>query len=212
MLDKRLIPIDFQQKGNICLLASYSVVLGYYKHIERGANAHLKIQFLIEKYLDYMIEQSNQYNSQEMKDMINDIRQSSSIADRVVVENRIHDLLLCYCRDIRSNIRGYKHIKEFDDFMRDKGFKGFPAYYKSDLIYKEEEPIEGIHEEIVLDLEDDNSLAMIFFNNHSIVIGRGNNNLIYLRDTNNKEIQEAHVESFTPENFPISEYMLFSTI
>ena len=47
MLDKRLIPIDFQQKGNICLLASYSVVLGYYKHIERGANAHLKIQFLI---------------------------------------------------------------------------------------------------------------------------------------------------------------------
>lgn len=213
MVDKRLIPSNFQQKGNICLLASYSVVLGYYKHIERGANAQIKIQYLLEKYLDYMIEQSCQYNSQIMKEKINEIKQykESPVGSREV-ENRIHNLLLCYCREIRQNIRGYLHIKEFDDFMRRNAFVGFPLSYNSNLIYMEEKPIKGVHERIISDLESDDNLAMILYNNHSIIIGRGSNDLIYLRDTNHKGIQEIHVENFTTEKFPITEYMLFYKI
>jgi hypothetical protein len=210
MVEKRLIPVDYQQKGNVCLLASYSIVLGYYKHIERGANAHLKNQYLIEKYLDYMIEQSIQYDSQAIREMINDIRlYSSSIVDRVEVEDRIHKLLLYYCCNIRPNIRGYLHIKEFDDYMRDNAFTGFPVCYRSELKYNEREPVEGVHQEIITDLESNHSLAMIFMENHSVVIGRGDDDLIYLRDTNDKKIQDVHVESFTPENYPISEYMFF---
>lgn len=213
MVDNRLIPIDYQQKGNVCLLASYSVVLGYYKHIECGANARLNFQYLQERYLDYMIEQSNLYNSQNMKDMINDVKQC--INDRISradIENKTYNILYHYCHFIRPDIRGYEHIKEFDDYMKANTFIGFPACYRSELKYNEREPIEDVHQEIIADLESNHSLVMIFMENHSVVIGRGEGDLIYLRDTNDKRIQDVHIESFTSGGYPISEYIFFGIL
>ena len=53
---------------------------------------------------------------------------------------------------------------------------------------------------------------MVFFNNHSIVLGNGGTDILFKRDTNNNEVEEMRKIDFIVDHYPISEYILFKRI
>lgn len=214
MANKAFFPIDFKQDGNVCLLASLSVCIGYYKKVEKGVGAQLRFKNLCKRYLDYMTGECRGHNSLDLEEKIDNIRRVSSIGrGKAEIEELIHGILLFYCQDVRGDIRGYQHIFEFDNFLRENQFEGFPTNYKCFLVFAEENAVTDSHYRIIDDLErEEDNLAMVFYNNHSIVIGNGGTDIIYKRDTNNNEVDEILKSDFTIDSYPISEYILFQRI
>ncbi|MDO4187048.1 MAG: hypothetical protein Q4D30_11295 [Bacteroidales bacterium] len=207
MVNRNLIPIDFQQAGNICLLSSLSVCIGYYKHLQNGANASFRINSLFEKYFNYMKEKNNN----DINDRISSIeREKSRGCGRKKYENSIASLLHFYCQNIMNDIRGFSHVAEFDNYLRSNHFRGFPDNYESLLIIANNEPTREILQRILSDITtEQHRLAMIFYNHHSVVLGKGDDDILYVRDTNNSITQEISQDLFTFNNYPISEYILF---
>lgn len=210
MIDSNYIPLGYKQEGNVCLLASYTVCLGFYKKLENGLEAQIRFKYIIDKYVDFIKRKSEEHNSNELREIISTVENLRSRGrSRKDVEESISNMLHYYCHDIRGDIRGYVHIKEFNDYIRINNNIGLPTNFDCDLMYAQNDPIEGVQNIILQNLLEQNSLAMIFYNNHSVVIGKGENNTIFLRDTNCDDIEVIQEESFNSELFPISEYIRF---
>lgn len=214
MANKNFFPIDFKQEGNVCLLASLSVCIGYYKKVENGIGAQLRFKNLCRRYLDFMKGESMAHNSLELGEKIDNIeREFSEGRGRAEIEDLIHRLLLFYCQEVRGDIRGYQHISEFDNYLRTNLFEGFPKKYECCLVFAEREPVRDNCSRIIEDLErEEDNLSMVFYNNHSIVLGNGGTDILYKRDTNNYEVEEMRKIDFNIDRYPVSEYILFQRI
>lgn len=56
MANIQFIPIGFRQTNNICLLASFSFVLSYYKKLENEAQEEINVYNVCDKYMQYFLQ------------------------------------------------------------------------------------------------------------------------------------------------------------
>lgn len=56
MANIQLIQIGFRQTNDICLLASYSFVLGYYKKLADETNDGIEVHRVCDNYMHYLMQ------------------------------------------------------------------------------------------------------------------------------------------------------------
>ncbi len=206
------IPIDYKQTGDVCLLASYNVCIGYYKNLEKGQLVTSQFKHICDHYIKYMKELQQNVDNEELRKHIQSYEEANkSGKSKMEVENLLSKLLHFYCQKVRPDIRGYQHIFEFNDYLREKNLVGLPQNYSCDLIASEIKPIPNIQNSIIEKIrEKEDNLAMIFFNHHSVVIGDSKERGLFKRDTGNKDVEDIKEDDLL--QYPISECLLFSRI
>jgi len=237
MANTNFIPTGFRQVGDVCLLASYSAVLGYYKNVDAGAYNDFDVYFLFRQYMNYVQNQlstipNERVSTRSLGDRLvqleNVISQelveqpANHWAIRRLFENYVSIVLHWYCQDIRfiplqnRGIHGYTHIKVFDENLlsthnqlRSQNFR-IASYDAQDV------PINNAYDIINSHLEAaEHNLAMVLYNCgggcHSIMIARNIEGVIY-RDSNEGVYSNARAVTlgfqFTPLS-RIQEYILF---
>ena len=72
MADSQYVPIGFKQTSDICLLSSYSFVLGYYKKLNEGVNVDVNVHDVCNQYFSYLITLiDNKPELQSVKEFLN---------------------------------------------------------------------------------------------------------------------------------------------
>ena len=138
MADLQYIPVGFKQTNDICLLASYSFVLRYYKNLHEGLHDDVNMPNVCGEYIDFITHNSNVSNcfSQLFRHEYQALYdQNGTIKDINCYEYFISRVLHIYCQRIMNDIRGYIHIQEFDEYLRSGGDQGDRFF---DLFLREE--------------------------------------------------------------------------
>lgn len=222
MANIQFIPIGFRQTNNICLLASFSFILGYYKKLADEAQEGIDVHNVCNKYMQYLLQlPENALIRQNMEADYNLLfNVNHQIVDANNYERFVSRKLHQFCHD--RNIRGLDHIKAYDDYLYRTGdvirCHNF-RIYDGDVVAGTT-PIPGAPAIIMRHLNDkENNLAMIVYlthgDGHSVLVGRNNKNGEYFfRDPNKDNI--SNVCSFVNLSLydmrTISEYVLFSSI
>lgn len=222
MASIQFIPIGFRQTNDICLLASFSFVLGYYKKLENEALEEISVYNVCDKYMQYLLQlPENAIIRQNMEaDYISLFNENDQIVNVNNYELFVSMQLHHYCHG--RNIRGLNHIKAYDDYLYREGddirchnFRIDDRDVVTGII-----PIPEAPAIIMRHLDDnENNLAMIVYQTqrggHTVLVGRNNlNGEYFFRDPNNDNISNvcSHVNLSLSDMHTISEYVLFSSI
>lgn len=108
MLSRNNLQSDYQQKGGICLLASYSFILEY-AGVFHSSNRITSAYYVFEEYLLF-------HNT---LDKIQCISANDIEKDKIREEGRIGDAINVYCQS-NGNIAGYQQIARFHDYLKKK--------------------------------------------------------------------------------------------
>jgi len=222
MANTQLIPIGFRQTNDICLLASYSFVLGYYKNLADEDQEEIDVHNVCNKYMQYLVQlpefaHIRQNIEADYNMLFNANRQIVDVNNyEHFVSMKLHQI--CQSR----NIRGLDHIKAYDNYLYRRGDVIRCHNFRIDNgnVVAGTTPIPGASTIIMRHLDDnENNLAMIVYlaqgNGHSVLVGKNNQNGEYFfRDPNNDNISNvcSHVNFSLYDIRTISEYVLFSSI
>ena len=222
MANIQLIPIGFRQTNDICLLASYSFVLGYYKKLADETHDGIEVHSVCDNYMHYLMQlPENAQTRQNIEaDYILLFNANHQIVDannyEIFVSGKLHQI--CHSR----NIRGLDHIKEYDDYLYSTGDVIRCQNFRIDDgdVVTGTTPIPKAPAIIMRHLDDnENNLAMIVYltqrGGHSVLVGKNNQNGTYFfRDPNHDDISDvcSHVNLSLYDMRTISEYILFSAI
>lgn len=222
MANIQFIPIGFRQTNDICLLASYSFVLGYYKKLSDAAQEEIDVHNVCNEYMQYLLQLPE--NSLIRQNMEADYNLLFNVNHQIVdannyerfVSRKLHD----FCHD--RNIRGLEHIKAYDDYLYRTGDVIRCHNFRIDDrgVAAGTTPIPRAPAIILRHLNDnENNLAMIVYltqgGGHSVLVGKNNQNGDYFfRDPNYDNISNvcSHVNLSLYDMHTISEYVLFSSI
>lgn len=234
MAQECLIQTGYQQKGNVCVLASYFFVLDYYKKLETGKGFEIKTLFEIyevyirERFQEEINDQSSLFPlSKKLLSLGEKIKSVKEEAEEIqeesiqrLYEDYISRLFHFYCQQFRKEIEGqgisgYQHIKEFDEYLKEKHPSLRVPRIKILKRVSEKESILNAFKIIDDHLsESECNLAMALYicgatRYHSILISRDKDKTI-IRDPENPLIIEdaTIVESYKQQQ--IYEYILFS--
>lgn len=222
MANIQFIPIGFRQTNNICLLASFSFVLGYYKKLADEAQEEIDAHNVCNKYMQYLLQlPENAHIRQNMEADYNLLfNVNHQIVDANNYERFVSGKLHQFCHD--RNIRGLDHIKAYDDYLYRTGDIIRCHNFRIDDgdVVTGTTPIPYASAIIRGHLDDnENNLAMIVYltqgNGHSVLVGKNNQNGDYFfRDPNNDNISQvcSHVNLPLNNMNAICEYILFSSI
>lgn len=222
MADIQYIPTGFKQTSDICLLASYSFVLGYYKKLNEGVQADVNVHDVCNKYMQYLFQlPGNAHIRQNIEADYNLLFNANrQIIDVNNYESFVSWKLHHFCQD--RNIRGLDHIKAYDDYLYRTGDIIRCHNFRIDDgdVVTGTTPIPGAPAIIRGHLDDnENNLAMIVYltqrGGHSVLVGKNNQNGEYFfRDPNEENISNvcSHVNLSLYDIRTISEYALFSFI
>jgi hypothetical protein len=175
---------DFQQQGNVCVLASYGTVLHYF------SDGVISVENLLSKYSEKF----------EIKPT------TSTGIDLESFQNQISDHFHGYCRS--KNMRGFEYIKQLhkNDDLKTKDICQI-VVDKASLKPIEQPDIDLIRNE----LENNDSLAMILYNvgankYHAVTIGYNSITSEYFcKDTGQRSI--INVDLLDKKE--ITEYIIF---
>lgn len=169
MTDIDRINNNYQQRGNICVLASYWIALSYFSDNNIGTLHDLASKLQTDRLIQYDINPNSQ-----------------------ILEDNIGNSFNSYCRNTRPNIRGYQfiyeiHKKYFNNIcsIKDRAWKNGdnPNFH---LSRKKIKTISNI-------LKKKEALALLTYSTtngfHSIVVGYSSSRGFFIRDTNSPTIQ-----------------------
>lgn len=227
MANLQLIPNGFKQTGDICLLASYSYILGYYKKLAEGVGADVPTYDVCEAYYKYNMELLK--NDNICQTYIDSIQIghgclmgiNNQPKDNNTYECFISRILHFYCQKIKNDrLRGYDHIKEFDYYLLQKGNQIRPVNYKIEKCLTGNNHIQNAFQEIERHLcISEHNLAMLIFlspcGGHSVVVAKDtNNDVILFRDPNYSVVTKnaSIINTEFSNQLVITEYMLFSQV
>lgn len=164
MTNENQINSNYQQSGNICVLASYWIVLSYFSDNTIGDLYNIANKLRVDNYINYN-------NDKNLK----------------ILEDNIGKAFNDYCKTTRQNIRGYQfiediHKKHFDNICSIAYTKwengSNKNFHLSDINIKEISKI----------LIDEEALALLTYSTangfHSIVVGYSPKKSFFKRDTN----------------------------
>lgn len=237
MANTNFIPTGFRQVGDVCLLASYSAVLGYYKNVNAGTADDFDVYSLFRLYIDYVQTllsaiPSDRISTHALGERLVQLegcilrelgdQPANPIAIRRLYENYVSIVLHWYCQNVRSSaelrngIHGYIHIKEFDEYLQSTHNQLCSQNFQIAGYEAQNVPIANAYNIINAHLEAaDHNLAMVLYRCgggcHSIMIARNRDGVIY-RDSNATEYStvSAVTQSFKfNTQSQIQEYILF---
>lgn len=222
MASIQFIPIGFRQTNNICLLASFSFVLGYYKKLEDETQEGIDVYNVCNKYMHYLLQLPE--NALIRQNMEADYNLLFNINHQIVDVNNYERFvsmkLHSFCHN--RNMRGLDHIKAYDDYLFRTGdvIRCHNFSIEDGDVVTNTTPIPDAPAIIMRHLDDnENNLAMIVYltqgNGHSVLVGKNNQNGDYFfRDPNQDNISAvcSHVNLSICDMCIISEYILFSAI
>lgn len=209
MANTNFIPTGFRQVGDVCLLASYSAVLGYYKNVDAGTAVDFDVYSLLRQYIVYVQALLSKIPNEQISTLALGERiaqlencilrelgdqPANPIAIRRLYENYVSIVLHWYCQNVRSSaelrngIHGYKHIKEFDEYLQSTHNQLRSQNFLIDRYDAQDVPIANAYNIINAHLEAaEHNLAMVLYRCsggcHSIMIARNRDGVIY-RDSN----------------------------
>ena len=227
MADIQYIPTGFKQTSDICLLASYSFVLGYYKKLKEGIHADINVHDVCRHYFSYfMYLIDGRVELQSVKEFL-DLEYRYLPNPDVCPENsRIFEyfvfrILHHYCQVYQNDkIRGYEHICDFDEYLR---IQGNPIRSQNFIIEKmdaKRQFLSDAYQNIKTHLDNGlHHLAMILYSTghggHSVVVFKHDANGQYIfRDPNSCGLTDivSHIDMSFSNQLNISEYILFSAV
>lgn len=174
----QFIPIGFRQTNDICLLTSYSFVLGYYKMLADEVQEGIDVHNLCDKYMQYLLQlPENAHIRQNIEAEYNLLFNANhEIVDANNYEYFVFRKLHQFCQG--RNIRGLDHIKAYDEYLyrirdvvRCHNFRIDDGNVVTGIT-----PINGAAAIIMRHLdENENNLAMIVYQTqvegHSVLVG-----------------------------------------
>ena len=227
MADIDYIPTGFKQTSDICLLASYSFVLGYYKKLNEGVQADVNVHDICNVYYSFFRNLLGQMAELEkVKDFL-DVEHSVlpnphlNLKNCCIYEYFIYRILHHFCQVYRNDtIRGYEHIREFDEYLRTQGNTVRSHNFIINGIDTQRNVIPNAYRTIKNHLDNgQHHLAMILYatgsGGHSVVVFKDDaDNQYYFRDSNNPDIvnQASFINIEFSDQLDISEYLLFSDV
>lgn len=224
MADIQFVPTGFRQTSDICLLSSYSFVLGYYKKLNEGVQADVSVHDVCRQYFSYFMSLIDmRADLQSVKDFFDleyrilpdpDIRPENSC----IFEYFIFRILHHYCQVYENDIRGYEHIRGFDEYLRNSNNNVHPQNFIIDSVNVQSYIIRDAHQRVKNHLDNgQHHLAMILYvtgsGGHSVVVFKNDaDGLYYFRDSNSLDITKSSssVNLEFSDQLNISEYILFS--
>lgn len=222
MANINYIQVGFRQISNICLLASYSFVLDYYKKLVNEAREGIDVHDVCNKYMQYLLQHpDNAPIRQNIEDEYNLLFNSNhEIMDANNYESFVSVKLHQFCQN--RNIRGLDHIKAYDDYLYSAGEIIRSQNYRindGDVVTGTT-PIHRAPAIIMRHLDNnENNLAVIVYltqgDCHSVLVGKNDQNGEYFfRDPNEANISNVctHLNLSLNDMCSISEYILFSAI
>ena len=235
MANINYIPTGYRQLGDVCLLASYSAILGYYQNVKNGSCVRFDICSFFHHYIAYINSllptiPSGCINSRKLGDKLVQLEESfthelnsESInpnALRRVFENYVSLVLHWYCQVVRATaeqewgIKGYLHIKEFDEYLLNNN----PLRANNFIIkehFEQDSPIHNAYTIIDSHLQAaEHNVAMVLYEGnggyHSIMIAKDKEGIIY-RDSNVDyyDRKDASFGFQFNQQSQIQEYILF---
>lgn len=212
------IPEGYQQEGQICLVASYSFVIGYYDNLRTGHCQDFNLDCFLNEHLVYIQEAYRNNGNQEQAnqiqiDQIQLMRKVGAPSFRMDYENFVSRIIHHYCQVYRGDIRGYQYLVEFDENRR---LVNRLNNYRIKDHKAERAPIPDANNIVLQHLtEDANNLALVLYQMstkfHSVMICMNEEGRALFRDSNSKYVSETASDDFRL-NAPsrICEYILFS--
>jgi hypothetical protein len=213
MANIELIPTGYRQSGNVCLLASYSFILGYYKRLSNGRRATINIARFFETYLTYL--------QRRLSEVGITISPKDDLRGRNVIirENYICDNIHLFCKT-NGDIRGYEHIMNFHQYLAENQIPGYPINFEvaSSNVYVGncQEATDIIRQHLE---EQEHNLSMVFYpiapgKGHSVVVGINSaDGQIFFRDPNCNEYSNVTYDNRNfSEELHMSEYILFRSV
>lgn len=221
MADVQYVPMGFRQTSDICLLSSYSFVLGYYKKLNEGAQADVNVHDVCRQYFSYFMSlidmRADLQSVKEFLDLEYHVLPNphQSPKNSCIFEYFIFRVLHHYCQVYGNDIRGYEHIRVFDEYLRNNNNNIHPQNF---IINRVNTQRNIIHQEIRDYLDSGtHHLAMILYatgsGGHSVVVFKNDaDGLYYFRDSNSLDITKtaSSVNIDFSDQLNISEYILFS--
>lgn len=227
MANIHFIPTGFKQTSDICLLSSYSFVLGYYKKLSEGVQADINVHDICNLYYSYyrhLLDQRNELK--KVKDFL-DVEYSVlpnpclNSKNSCIYEYFIYRILHHFCQVYRNDtIRGYEHIRDFDEYLRTQGNTIRSHNFIINSIEAQRIVIPDAYQTIKNHLDNgQHHLAMILYatgsGGHSVVVFKDDaNGQYYFRDSNNPNTsnQASFINIDFSNQLNISEYLLFSDV
>lgn len=227
MADSQYVPIGFKQASDICLLSSYSFVLGYYKKLNEGVQADVNVHDACRQYFSYFITLIDKKPElQSVKEFLNleySVLPNPNLCpmNSCIFEYFIFRVLHHYCQVYENDsIRGYEHIRDFDLYLRNQGNPICSQNYIIEKMDAKRKFLPDAYTEVKNHLDNgQHHLAMILYatgsRGHSVVVFKDDSNGQYtFRDPNNCDIvnEVSFVNMGFCKQLNISEYILFSEI
>ncbi len=193
MIEAKKINTSYQQAGNICMFASYSIIINYFsKNIITHKDIYPKV---IKQFPGFSKKIKTQLTTTHGND-----RQK-------VVEDMISEKYHEYCRS-NGDIRGFNYIANLHDTDA-LATKNYCKIKGKDAIKFGHIP-ENDRDQLRDNLKMEGGLAMVLFpvspNSHAVVIGFDTNDGYFIRDPNCNQIEFI---DFLNTN-DITEYIWFS--
>ena len=227
MADSQYVPIGFKQTSDICLLSSYSFILGYYKKLNEGVQVDVNVHDVCKIYYSYFMNLINQRSELHNDRLLWEKEYSALLnPDQTIVnvsnyESFVFRTIHHYCQVYQNdNIRGYEHIRDFDEYLNNQGN---PIRSKNFIVYginAQRNSIPDAYNVVKNHLDSGtHHLAMVIYltrgGGHSVVIFKNDEDSQYLfRDPNSQNIvnQASIINMNFSNHMEISEYILFSAI
>ena len=236
MANVSFIPTGYRQLGNVCLLASYSAVLGYYQNLNKGVSGNFDFFSLFHQYIIYINSLLSKIPSEhidskklgkklvQLDECFSQELNSISVnpeAIRRIFEDYISLVLHWYCQDVRATveqrkgINGYLHIKEFDDYLVKVKSLHRPCNFIIIKHCEQDCPILNAYNIIDSHLQAaEHNLAMVLYGGnggyHSIMIAKDKEGIIYKDSNRDCCVRNGATFEFqfNPQS-QIQEYILF---
>ena len=227
MADIDYIPTGFKQTCDICLLSSYSFVLGYYKKLNEGIQADINVHDVCKHYFSYFmslidaraeLQSAKEFLDQEYRILPNpDICPKNSCIFEYFIFRILHHFCQIYQSD---NIRGYEHIRDFDEYLRIQGNQIRSQNFIIEKMDARRHFLQDAYQMVKNHLDNGrHRLAMILFatgnGGHSVVVFKDDANGQYkFRDPNSLGVTDtvSHINIPFSDHLSISEYILFSAV
>jgi hypothetical protein len=227
MADIDYIPTGFKQTCDICLLSSYSFVLGYYKKLNEGIQADINVHDVCKHYFSYFmslidaraeLRSAKEFLDQEYRILPNpDICPKNSCIFEYFIFRILHHFCQIYQSD---NIRGYEHIRDFDEYLRIQGNQIRSQNFIIEKMDARRHFLQDAYQMVKNHLDNGrHRLAMILFatgnGGHSVVVFKDDANGQYkFRDPNSLGLTDtvSHINIPFSDHLSISEYILFSAV
>jgi len=157
MINPGLLNVDFKQKGSICVISSYSIIIEYF------SNREMPINEVISNFENFFPNLK-----QKISDRLLHVNVDEREAER---ENMIYDAFKNYCQE-DGDKRGFDLIKEIHNADKLKT-ESYCKVIKSNA--QKDKPIDEKEIAELIELIKSGGLAMVLYpvpsGSHSIVIG-----------------------------------------